>query len=229
MKITKQDIIDAHKNKPGLVVGHGPSFNTVTDNYDKYKEKFIIIETNDWYSFHKTAPHYWLMANNIMTVKTELSKINQHPNTTLLYASSVDKTNVDWVNNRVKSNYFPYVERGMDDLSDIRNILQEYSGLKKRYKGVGTSVVHSLAFAVVMGCDPIYICGLDLDYKKGFAKHQSRTPLANYRLNDMTDFYDVTIDALKVIKEHADHIGVKIFVTHGNPTHGVFEHKPLEV
>jgi len=229
MKITKKNIIDAHKNKPGLVIGHGPSFNNVIDDYNKYKEKFIIIETNDWYSFHKTAPQYWLMANTIMTVKTEIKKINSNPDTTLLYASSVDKTNTQWVDDKIKSNYFPYVERGMHDPSDIRNLLAEYSGLKKRYNGVGTSVVHSLAFSVIMGCNPIYICGVDLDYKKGFAKHNSRTHLANYRANDMTDFYDVTLVAFRVIKEHADHLGVDIFVTHGNPTHGVFEHKLLDV
>lgn len=229
MKLTRYDLIDAHKNMPGLVVGHGPSFNGVIDDYDKYKEKFIIIETNDWYSFHETAPQYWLMANNIMTVKTELGKINSNLDTKLLYASSVDKTNAQWRDSRIKANFFPYVERGMDNPDDIRNILMEYSGLKSRYKGVGTSVVHSLAFSVIMGCNPIYICGVDLDYKKGFAKHKSRTRLANYRPNDLTDFYQVTLDAFKVIKEHADHLGVEICVTHGNPTHGIFEHKELKV
>jgi hypothetical protein len=229
MKLTKDNIIDIYKNMPGLVVGHGPSFNNVIDKYDKYKEKFIIIETNDWYSFHETAPQYWLMANNIMTIKTEADKINSNLNTTLLYASSVDTTCIKWREAQIKANFFPYVERGMGDPNDIRNILVEYSGIKSRYKGVGTSVVHSLAFSIIMGCNPIYICGVDLDYKKGFAKSKSRTSLANYRPNDLTDFYDVTLEAFRVIKEHADHLGVDIFVTHSNPTYGIFEHKTLEV
>ena len=229
MKLARHDIIGAHKNKPGLVVGHGPSFNKVIDQYDKYKEKFIIIETNDWYSFHETAPQYWLMANNVMTIKTEVDKINSNLSTKLLYANSVDLTSEKWRDSHIKANYFPYFERGMHGPNDIRKILSEYSGLKSRYKGVGTSVVHSLAFSVVMGCNPIYICGVDLDYKKGFAKHNSRTKLANYRPNDLTDFYHVTLDAFRIIKEHADYLGVDIFVTHGNPTYGIFEQKTLEV
>ena len=229
MKLTRYSIIDAHKGKPGLVVGHGPSFNNVIDKYDKYKEKFIIIETNDWYSFHETAPQYWLMANNIMTVKTEAEKINSNLNTTLLYAKSVDVTSVKWIETQIKANYFPYVERGMNDSDDIRNILMGYSGMKKRYDGVGTSVVHSLVFSIIMGCNPIYICGVDHDYKKGFAKNKSRTVLADYRPNDLTDFYHVTLKSFRVIKEHADHLGVDIFVTHGNPTYGIFEHKSLKV
>ncbi|HSH51180.1 MAG TPA: hypothetical protein VK982_05610, partial [Bacteroidales bacterium] len=170
-----------------------------------------------------------LMANNIMTIKTEVEKINSNPSTTLLYASSVDKTDVKWRDAQIKVNFFPYIERGMGNPNNIRDILIEYSGIKNRYKGAGTSVVHSLAFSVIMGCNPIYICGVELDYKKGFAKNKSRTKLANYRPNDLTDFYDVTLAAFKVIKEHADHLGVDIFVTHNNPTYGIFEHKALDV
>lgn len=54
-----------------------------------------------------------------------------------------------------------------------RTTLQEYlrdlSGVEQHYSTGDTVSMHAIAFAIIMGCNPIYVTGLDLDYNKGYA------------------------------------------------------------
>ena len=54
-----------------------------------------------------------------------------------------------------------------------RTTLQEYlrdlSGVEQHYSTGDTVSMHAIAFAIIMGCNPIYVTGLDLNYNKGYA------------------------------------------------------------
>ena len=55
----------------------------------------------------------------------------------------------------------------------VRTTLQEYlrdlSGVDQHYSTGDTVSMHAIAFAIIMGCNPIYVTGLDLNYNKGYA------------------------------------------------------------
>ena len=51
---------------------------------------------------------------------------------------------------------------------------RHFGAAEPLYRGVGTSVLHSLALAILMGCSPIYIQGVELPLeKKNYVYHQS--------------------------------------------------------
>ena len=57
----------------------------------------------------------------------------------------------------------------------IQEELQEYSGYDKHYSTGHTVAVSALSIAVLMGCNPIYLTGVDLDYNLGYAKNEVNT------------------------------------------------------
>ena len=59
------------------------------------------------------------------------------------------------------------------DRLTIQEYLQEISGYDQHYSTGDTVAFHAIAFAIIMGCNPIYVAGMDLDYRKGFAKSQA--------------------------------------------------------
>ena len=54
----------------------------------------------------------------------------------------------------------------------IQEHLQAFCGADRHYSTGDTVAVHTIAFAIIMGCNPIYISGLDLDYSNGYANQQ---------------------------------------------------------
>ena len=59
------------------------------------------------------------------------------------------------------------------DRLTIQEYLQEISGYDQHYSTGDTVAFHAIAFAIIMGCNPIYVAGMNLDYRKGFAKSQA--------------------------------------------------------
>tara|TARA_R110000824_G_scaffold197409_13_gene380881 strand:- start:6515 stop:7381 length:867 start_codon:yes stop_codon:yes gene_type:complete len=51
----------------------------------------------------------------------------------------------------------------------LQETLQELSKCDQHYSTGDSVTLHAIAFAIIMGCNPIYISGLDLDYNKGYA------------------------------------------------------------
>ena len=61
------------------------------------------------------------------------------------------------------------------DRLTVQEYLQEISGMEQHYGTADTVAFHAIAFAIIMGCNPIYIAGMDLDYNKGYAQAQAST------------------------------------------------------
>ena len=51
----------------------------------------------------------------------------------------------------------------------VQEELQRLTKTKQHYSTGDTVALHTIAFAILMGCNPIYVTGMDLDYSKGYA------------------------------------------------------------
>jgi len=215
------DVIDKHKGRPCLVMAHGPSLNEHLGRLDDYKNNnFVLIDCNEWDSFHSQIPDYIVYANTIETMLRNSSKLNRW-NTTVVYADSVDLTPRDWVEGHIICNYLPYDQRHFNqkkcgtgrccdriqDRLTIQEEVQKYTGYSDHYSSGDTVALHMIALGVLLGCNPVYVAGLDLDYKKGYAKNKS-----NFRntSSELSSYLDRILDDLRILKESAKKVDTNI-------------------
>ena len=111
MKLEIKDIINKHKGSKAIVIGHGPSFEEHRDKIQKYKDDgYILFDCNEWYCFHKTMPHYWVVANSEYNIRDFYYSINDNK-IPYFYADTVDLTPRDFVDKILKYDYLPYDQR----------------------------------------------------------------------------------------------------------------------
>jgi len=216
MKLSFSDIEGSHKNHPCLVIAHGPSLNTHLPKMEEYRQKnVVLIDCNDWDNFHNIIPDYVVYANNIETMLKNCSRVNRW-NTTIVYADSVDLTPRRWIDEHITCDFLPYDQRHFlqkDCGSGVRccgrilerltiqEELQRYSSFKEHYGSGDTVSVHMLAFAVLLGCDPIYVTGLDLDYTQGYAESKAKLRIPSK--GELNNYLERILKDLKVINESA--------------------------
>tara|TARA_R110000824_G_scaffold225317_3_gene412931 strand:- start:366 stop:1073 length:708 start_codon:yes stop_codon:yes gene_type:complete len=96
----------------------------------------------------------------------------------------------------------------------IQEALQKLSGHPEHIAPGVTVTWWAITFAILMGCNPIYITGLDLDYAKGYAKpHEAgKTNLINEAaIGHWKVIHRSTIyNDLRIIRESAELLGIKI-------------------
>ena len=244
MKLTFKDIIDTQKGKVGLSVATGPSLKPHLDNIINLSKtnQYTVLSVNECDTMFPTLNIYYrIVANSNFTVAREHGRFNKEPKIPLVYADSVDLTSKDVVNQLLKIDYLPYDQRhfygkhctwghGVDgrhhccnNIEDGRLTIQEelgkYCGVDFIYGGGATVSLHMLAFNILLGCNPIYIVGVDLDYSKGYADGVTKN-------NDsFAPFIDVIIQDFKIIKESAENIGVEIYsLCEGSPINNIFKY-----
>lgn len=226
MKIQFKDIIDKHKNNKCLVVGHGPSFTPYIDKLQHYKEQgFVIIDCNDFYNFHDVTPTYIVFASSQNTMLVNKEKLN-NLNTTVVYADSADLTDKKWIEENITCDYLPYDQRHFDGTKcvacdsfgcgrhfnnnrlTIQEELKKYSNYNDRYGTGDTVVLHMISLSILLGCNPIYVTGFELDYSKGYAK--SKIKLNVPSPSDFTLYNDNLINDLSIINKSAKNKGIEI-------------------
>ena len=91
----------------------------------------------------------------------------------------------------------------------IQEELQNSSGYSEHYSTGDTVAVHAIAFAIIMGCNPIKIVGMDLDYGKGYAdnKVDHFVPTSN---DDWFKLEKNLINDLNILSESAKMRNIKI-------------------
>ena len=70
-------------------------------------------------------------------------------------------------------------------------------------------VLHSIALAILLGCNPVHVIGMDLDYKLGYATNTGGL-IQKIHMGDLEDYRDKILSDLKNIRESAQKIGVRI-------------------
>lgn len=241
MKLGWENIIDAHKGKIGLAIATGPSakpyikeFEYISENK---KDKYCILSVNDYDCMTKLNSDYRVVANSVFTVANHYGRFN-NSKSILLYADTADRTDRDFIEKNLTATYFPYDQRHFNlsvcptiidccrmiipGRKTIQETLQDYTKYKDRYSYGATVSLHMLSFAILMGCQTIFVSGVDLDYKKGYVDgtSQNNDTFAQYMSEILNDF--------KIITESARNIGIDVYsCCEGSPINNVIEYKPF--
>ena len=105
-----------------------------------------------------------------------------------------------------------------------QEILQKISGHQKHMGPAQTVGIIALIFAVLMGCNPIFVGGLDLDCSLGHAKNSN--PRTGYNQGHIGHWKKIfryfLIDDMKILKESAEMMGINIINLNKNSWHDVF-------
>lgn len=234
-----KDIINIHKNVPAVIDCFGPSGNKYRSKiYEMQNQnKAIRFSCNDWFKHFPNAspPDYWVFASTVDTLTKYTNQINQY-RIPILYAYSLDFTaNIDRLNCKFvvgydqrhhgeKPNgewccYNGCENRMKKGRLSIQEELREYSGYETLYGSGDTVAVHMIAFAILMGCNPIYINGVDLNYSKGYANPNMKVPNDNL----WQDCADRQIEYFNNLNESAKKVGIQILNLYHNAWYGVFE------
>lgn len=105
--------------------------------------------------------------------------------------------------------------------------LQKLSG-HSQHMGTGQTVgLMALVFAVLMGCNPIYYTGMDLDCSKGYSKNSNNTSHLWFNQGHLGHwkhiFKDFLLDDMRILKESAALLGVKILNLNDESWYNTFE------
>jgi hypothetical protein len=238
-------IINKERGKIGLCVATGHSLKPYLDNVvnlsleQKNKDKYVFLSTNHYDSMFNLNANYRIVANNVLNIESEFRRFNSTPKTMLLYSDSIDITNRNTVKQLMNVDYMGYDQRHFDSKPcpspssccdhiingrlTIQEELQKYTGHIKHYGAGSTGALHMVSFSILMGCNPIYVFGVDLNYSKGYVNPNFRNP------NSFTPYLDDILNDFKIIKESADVIGVNIYSTcEGSPINNVIPYKKFK-
>jgi hypothetical protein len=228
-----EEIFGKESDKIAHVVGHGPSLsnhlNTLS-NLDKSKN--ILISLNDIDKMVDLIPDYWITTNPHYTIENFHNRINKYENTTYIYSDVMDLTPPERVKELLKVKYYSFdnvhfksqpnifyvkdcrlgCQRGWIDCCSriipgrltIQEHLQRFSNFEHHFSTTDTTILSTLAMAVLLNPKEINLYGVDLDYKLGYVN--------NYTTNsDSFDFWmDRILSDFYIINESANKIGIKI-------------------
>lgn len=224
MKLEFKDIVDKYKSKPALVMASGPSLDAYKGNLAHYKDNgVILVGCNEWYTMYDVTPHYWVLANTIITLPREKDMMNQRK-ATVVYADSVDLTDRGWIEQNLQCDWMGYDQRHFSGYPccdkkcchhivpgrlTIQEELQRWSAHTVRYGSGDTVALHCITTAVLLGCNPVYVVGMDLDYRLGYSTNNAN--LVNLVPPALFDeFMDRILADLTKIRESAEKKGTRI-------------------
>jgi hypothetical protein len=209
------NLIDVHIGKTAYACAMGPSFKKYLNTVEENKNNNVVVTCSDFHTMTNLKPNYWVFANSMKDI------INSLPDTTLVYADSVDPTHRDWVLSNLKYPFVGYDQRhfngkkcnecpnGCSNLipnrKTIQEVLQDYTGYNKRYGTGETVALHVLALSIIMGCKDIYLFGVDLDYSLGYVDDKTQ----NY--DSFNPYLSFILDDFDIIVNSAKKIGVNVY------------------
>lgn len=202
MKLEIKNIINLHKNKPCITLGHGPHFNTVKHRFKELKDRgFIFISTNDWYSFQEEEIDYCVICNHVYSIARYYESMNRYK-TVICYSDVQELTNREKVNSLLKVDYIPYdnihfgnkicspyplwgydvdgpvgnmtfkqtcCDHFIKDRLTLSEELQKFSGhIEHCGRGI-CNIDHQITLALLLGCNPIYVSGINFNAELGHA------------------------------------------------------------
>ena len=120
-------------------------------------------------------------------------------------------------------NVYPCNKVGDSSVKPVQEVLQRVSGLDCHYSTGDTVILHAIAFAILAGCNPIYITGMDLDYGEGYANDEN-TP----RNDDWQQLSKNLINDLRILNESARMRGIEIINLKKDAWYGQLKHGKLK-
>ena len=102
----------------------------------------------------------------------------------------------------------------------IQEALQKAGKHISHYSTADTVAFHAIAFAILMGCNPIYLSGIDLDYRLGYAYDANF--VNSYGLNvDQTSL--TFLSDMSILNESAINLGIEIINLNKDSWHTKFK------
>jgi hypothetical protein len=156
---------DKYKDKPALVMGHGPSLLEIEK--EKY-DSFIKITCND---FHKIPeffdddfkPDFWCGSNSLEALKEPFSICLQKK--IACFITIPKKTEFEELFN-IYDEENNLVVPWIWEHRVFQEMLAAKYNFLKIYTHCNTTTNHMIAFALWLGCNPIHITGFDMSYSK---------------------------------------------------------------
>lgn len=245
-KISFDDIKDKEKGKIGIICGLGGSLRQYHNEFAELsrtkKEEICFISCNEWNLKTKIDIDYWVIASSIQTIETNVDEFNEL-NKTLIYAYSADGTDPEFVKNNLNINYLPYDERHVKGqecnpkISCCNRIIpntktiQEYLGdylniTSELYDNTcGTVAIHMLAVAIILGCNPIYISGVDMNYATGYVDNSELINITGGLIECARSFEKHA----SIINEFANRKNIKIIQLSSQAYYNAFEHGTFKI
>jgi hypothetical protein len=114
----------------------------------------------------------------------------------------------------------------------LQEKLQELSGHSQHMGPSQTVGMFAVVFAVLMGCNPIFVSGLDLDCTLGYADTNG-TPIQGFNAGNVghwkVSFRDFLTDDMRILDESAKLLGVKIINLNKEAWYNEFHKGELEL
>jgi len=183
--------IDREKNKPCLVAGNARTIKNFP--FKKFKGIYFLMNLGPQVLKKYATPHYWLSANYYFPVPNlHLKKINAFKDCVFIFSDTAvyperHVYDYNFLKNNIKINWFAFDDRHFNhkkcsppraccklvdlypERITIHEFIQQHFGLPERCPTGSTGVLFSLAFAILMGCSPIYLQGIELPiYTKNY-------------------------------------------------------------
>lgn len=152
-----QALRQKHKGKPCIVIGNGPSLNKMDLN--KYKD-YITIATNSFYLKHPELnfiPDYYTVEDPLPAEDNQ-KEISALKDTIKIIPADLKKF-ISRDDNTIYMNFLRSYMRPSN--SKFPLFSKEFD--EKSYYG-GTVLYFNLQLAHFLGCNPIYLIGVDLTY-----------------------------------------------------------------
>lgn len=171
----------------------------------------ILENFKNHFEEHKNFEFKHYGNNSMMWKKPDVSSVNEYcARVHGVYAASWSRDNKCCAERELEKTF--------------QEILQQISG-HPRHMGPGQTVgLVCIAFAIIMGCNPIYVAGLDLDYSLGYAGD-----IQNYGVNLGNlghwkhVFREHLLDDMNILKESAELLGSKIINVNKQAWYDSFE------
>ena len=176
--------VDREKSKPCLVAGTAPTIKDFP--YNTFIGVYVTCGDGPIRMKEYFKSDYWVNSNDVFPVPEEhLEIINSLVETVFIFADSVvysrKQIDVEFLRNNLKVKWFSYDQRHFTGNKCIDNdlkccellriypdriTLQEFIQKKfnkdTHYSSASTVAIHALAFAIILGCSPIYLQGIEI-------------------------------------------------------------------
>jgi len=264
-----EDFLDKHVNVPCVLAGHGPSLEKDLEKIQHLQSKgeLVRFSVNNWFHYFRLPPTYYTLCNDYWTVKftQPIVKLAQNdpggcPIKAVFYCDALDPIDLDFVRNNCPVDtvdYVPYDQRhhggeACDPYDEsccphakLRDSIQQIVAKKVGHNELRTLYVSSIFmayyFAVIMGCNPIYFAGVDLDWGvDGYAKNlrgtkwegpnKSKPGCSNVVADlspDAPSFDTIVKDSIKHVVDIAKAANIQVYNLNPNSWYGIMPHAEL--
>jgi hypothetical protein len=184
LQITSFDwFINREKDRPCLIAGTAPS--VLDFPFKEFNGVYIVCGDAPVRLKKCFKPNYWVNANTFFPIpEKHLEIINCFTDMVFIFsdtaAYSYRPVNINYLRSHLKVNWFAFDHSHFDrikcenkryccELLDIypeRITIQEYFqkryNLPGHYSTASTGAIHALTFAILLGCSPIYLHGIEI-------------------------------------------------------------------